>query len=64
MIRLVVRLGGGGQDLHTSVNSKYTETITPMITAYDWVKPARHKTTLKRTQESFQGARNGQEVCF
>ena len=35
-----------------------------MITAYDWVKPAHNKNNIQKTQESFQGTRNQQEVCF
>ena len=35
------------QDVSWPVNFKCTGTITPMITAYDWVKPTRDKNIQK-----------------
>ena len=37
----------------TPVNSKYTGTIAPMITAYDWGKPASDKNNFQKDSGEF-----------
>ena len=44
-----------------TVNSKHTGTTTPMIAAYDWVKPARDKNNIQKESGEFSGASYRQE---
>ena len=38
------------------VNFKYSETITPMITAYDWVKPTCDNNNIQKDSGEFSGS--------